>query len=264
LSLIEFFASSVRAASQKTSSLIIMGMEGAQFDELARDLEMGAPGARERIEVLVLASNAFSAAGSSRVLADYKCRRGLFQEALRAANSGLTRLATARAKGKLADEYRAGLTVERGLAFAGLGQVDQALAVHDELGKTYPAYAHLAVGRFRICFLAATRVGEFPDALQIFQMRKESLVLDPRELFMGSVLQAVEGESEESERTRLAEKIRTDQMLSLWLRVAAPGLEAELLPRIVPSISGAVPKIGLADLDPDSILPKPLAAAEGA
>lgn len=236
-----------------------MGMEGAQFEELARDLEAGTPGARERIEVLVQARNAFSAAGSSRVLADYKIRRGLFQEALRAANSGLTRLATARAKGKQADELRAGLTVERGLAFAGLAQVDEALAVHDELGKTYASYAGLAVGRFRICFLAATRVGEFPDALQIFQTRAESLVLDPRDVFMGLALLAVEGDGDEADRSRLSEHLRAEPMLSLWLRVAAPGLEAELLPRIVPSSSGAVPKLGLADLDPDSVLPKALA-----
>ncbi len=233
-----------------------MGMVGPQFEELAHDLESGAPGARERIEVLVQARNAFSAAGASRVLADYKSRRGLFQEALRAANSGLTRLATARAKGRDAEELRAGLTVERGLAFAGLGQVDEALAVHDDLGKNYPTYVGLPIGRFRICFLAATRVGEFPDALQIFQMRAESLELDARELLMGEVLQAVEGDGDEQDRAGLAEKLRNQPMFSLWLRVAAPGLEGELTPIIVPSLSGAVPKIGLADLDPDSLLPK--------
>lgn len=190
------------------------------------------------------------------MLADYKSRRGIFQEALRAANSGLTRLATARAKGRDANDLRAGLTVERGLAFAGLGQVDEALAVHDELGKTYADYEGLPIGRFRICFLAATRVGEFPDALQIFQMRAESLVLDAREAFMGEVLQAVEGAAEEQERARIAEMLRGQPMLSLWLRVAAPGLENELTPIVVPTSSGAVPKLGLAELDPDSVLPK--------
>ena len=233
-----------------------MGMLGVQFAELARDLETGAPGSRERVEVLVQARNAYSAAGASRVLADYKSRRGLFQEALRASNSGLTRLATARAKGRASDDLRAALTVERGLAFAGLGQVDQALSVHDELGKSHARYDGLAIGRFRICFLAATRVGEFPDALQIFQMRAESLELDAREELMGEVLAAVEGDGDEQDRARLAEKLRSQPMLSLWLRVAAPGLEGELTPIIVPALSGAVPRIGLSDLDPDSVLPK--------
>jgi hypothetical protein len=222
-----------------------------QFEELARDLEIGSPGARERIEVLVLASNAFSAAAASLVMADYKERRGLFTETLRAANSGITRLASARAKGKDADRLRAGLMVERGIAYAGLGRVDDALATHDELAAAHPTYDKLALGKFRICFLAATRVGEFADALQICQMRSDALKIDERDLFVGEVLAAVLDDAPQAERERLLHKVRDEDALARWLRAAAPGLEARLIePEHVRMVSGEAPTGDRAS-DPD-------------
>jgi hypothetical protein len=205
-----------------------------EFRELSQDLEEAKPGARERAEVLSHASNAFSAAAACAVLADYESRRGRFTEALRSANMGTTRLVSARAKGPEADWLRASLLVERGVAYAGLGRMEDAIATHDELARDYPKFESLDASKFKICLLAATRLGEIEDAFEMVQMRNASKAPAPVDRFEQIVCDALEaalshGQSDTDEkRARVRIVISDDRLLADWLRFAAPGLIEKL------------------------------------
>jgi tetratricopeptide (TPR) repeat protein len=214
-----------------------------EFRELSQDLEAAKPGARERAEVLSRASNAFSAAAACAVLADYESRRGRFTEALRSANMGGTRLVSARAKGPEADWLRASLLVQRGVAYAGLGRMEDAIATHDELARDYPKYETLEASKFKICLLAATRLGELEDALEMVQMRNASKTPTPVDRFEQIVCDALEvalggGPNDansgtgpngmEEKRARVRAVIADDRLLADWLRFSAPGLIEKL------------------------------------
>jgi hypothetical protein len=202
-----------------------------EFRELSRDLEEAKPGARERAEVLSHASNAFSAAAACAVLADYESRRGRFTEALRAANMGTTRLVSARAKGVEADWLRASLLVERAVAYAGLGRMDDAIATQDELSRDYPKFESLDASKFKICLLAATRLGELDDALEMVQMRNASkapVTIDRFEQIMCDALEVALTNHAEDRRGRVRSIVADDRLLADWLRFAAPGLIEKL------------------------------------
>jgi hypothetical protein len=229
-----------------------------EFRELSQDLDEAKPGARERAEVLSHASNAFSAAAACAVLADYESRRGRFTEALRSANMGTTRLVSARAKGPEADWLRASLLVGRGVAYAGLGRMEDAIATHDELARDYPKFESLDASKFKICLLAATRLGELEDALEMVHLRNASKTPTPVDRFEQIVCDALEvafangangahgangatgakdtsaasgaddAHATDEKRARVRTTISDDRLLADWVRFAAPGLIEKL------------------------------------